>query len=207
MISGQILLDQGEVFLSPDSLFYLWGLGYLRDSLSGKDWCKEGIQQLYLLNVLHYQEPHSAAGPYFPWFYFIYRTVFILYLLSFQQLWRSSTFMVSQPHSPKRIFFSVSGDSEMWFLVISPCNNVHVSSVTCLQVTGSYCERLIVAFWKCKDQTWRDTIGVSSINTQGLSKLLLGGWLPAGLEDHITIRKISTDVTWRISTYCDTSAG
>lgn len=76
----------------------------------------------------------------------------------FQQLlWKSSRFMVSQPHAPNGTLSTVSRDAEMWLLVISQRNTLHVSSMTHLQVTGSYCKRMTVAFWKCKDQTWRDT--------------------------------------------------
>lgn len=76
----------------------------------------------------------------------------------FQQLLvKSSRFMVSQPHAPNGTLFTVSRDAEMWLLVISQCNTLHVSSMTHLQVTGSYCKRMTVAFWKCKDWTWRDT--------------------------------------------------
>lgn len=84
MISDQILLHQGEVFLSPGAVSYLQNLRFLRVSLSNNN-CRKEVFRNCLLRVLHYGgthliQQHTHIFPRLPFVIKIFKEALLVFL-------------------------------------------------------------------------------------------------------------------------------
>lgn len=76
-----IFFKQRKIFLFPDSLSYIQGLGFPRGNLRSKRWSKESVQYFHFLSIPCFGDPpHLAEGLHFSYSSFVIDVLKLIFL-------------------------------------------------------------------------------------------------------------------------------